>query len=68
MKFTVIAPDGKFCENKKINCPCLGLNGCESEHCGFFNAELDCDNRGIIKKCDECLLMQKMLKQEANHE
>ena len=64
MKFTVTAPNGEYCESNKQKCPCLGLDGCESEYCGYFHKELDADNRGTTEKCDECLLMQKMLRQE----
>lgn len=56
VKFTIEIPADKYCGD----CPCLGLNGNEEEHCGYFNKPLNCKGQNVIK-CDECKLMTKML-------
>ena len=64
IKFTVEMPVGAHCEDRNIRCPCLGLDGCESDHCGYFNVSLDLDGRGKVLKCPQCKLLGKMLMQE----
>ena len=60
VKFTVEIPADDYCGE----CPCLGLNGKEEEHCGYFNKPLNCKwlDKGLeVIKCDECKLMTRML-------
>lgn len=64
LKFTVEMPVGLYCEARDIRCPCLGLDGCESDHCGYFNVPLDLNGRGKVLKCQQCRLLGKMLTQE----
>ncbi len=59
VKLTISIPTGKYCDD----CPCLGLNGNETEHCGYFDKSLDCEGTNAIK-CGECMLMVKMLLNE----
>ncbi len=59
MKITIEIPDGKYC----TSCPCLGLNGKEDDHCGFWDKSLDCKNGEPIRH-KYCLDMQKMRQME----
>ena len=59
MKITIEIPGGKYCEG----CPCLGLNGKEEEHCGFWNKPLDYKGSKALRY-ELCLDMEKMLKRE----
>ena len=63
VKFTVEIPADNYCGE----CPCLGLNGKEEEHCGYFNKPLNCKGQKVIK-CDECKLMTRMLLKESEVE
>jgi len=63
VKFTVEIPANNYCDD----CPCLGLNVKEEEHCWYFNEPLDGEGQKIIK-CDECKLMTKMLIAESEVE
>jgi hypothetical protein len=56
VKFTIEMPADKYCGD----CPCLGLNGKEEEHCGYFNKPLNSKGQHVIK-CGECKVMTKML-------
>lgn len=63
IKFTVEIPADNYCNE----CPLLGLNGKEEEHCGYFNKPLNCKGAKVIK-CAECKLMTKMLIAESEVE
>ena len=62
VRFLVRIPNGKYCSNSRMRCPCLGGNSSYDDHCQLFGRELEdnsTDNPGPnftlrCFKCDRC--------------
>lgn len=59
VKFLVRIPDGKYCSNSRMRCPCLGGNEDYDDHCQLFGRELIDKATGLptglrCVKCEIC--------------